>query len=260
MPALSLKELLDVATDAARLGGTRALSYFKTGVAVETKADNTPVTRADRESEEVIRGVIAKHFPDHAVVGEELGTQSGNPDYRWIVDPIDGTKSFIAGVPLWGVLIGVEVKGAASVGVIYCAAQDELVAAAKGLGCKLNGKPVKVSNVAKLSDATVLTSDIRMCQDRSDAYDRLAKPAKVVRTWGDAYGYLLVATGRAEIMLDPQMNPWDCAPMLPILEEAGGHFTDWTGKPTIWGKDAIACNAVLYPSVLETLKSEKLRT
>jgi len=257
MSTPSLTELLNVAQEAAHLGGRRALSYFRTDIAVETKADSTPVTQADRESEQVIRAFIGKHFPTHSVVGEELGEQKGSAAVRWIVDPIDGTKSFVAGVPLWGVLIGVEVNGVPSVGVIYTPASDEMVAAAKGHGCRLNGGPCSVSKVNKLADATLLTSDIRHCQKRSNAYDALAAQAKVVRTWGDAYGYLLVATGRAEIMLDPEMHPWDCAPMLPILEEAGGHFRDWSGKATIWGKDAFACNDALFAQVADVLKKEK---
>ncbi|MBI3492392.1 MAG: inositol monophosphatase family protein [Acidobacteria bacterium] len=255
----SLKDLLAVAMDAAYLGGRRALSYYKTGIEVETKADQSPVTRADRESEELIRGCIAKHYPKHSIVGEELGSQVGQAAYRWIVDPIDGTKSFIHGVPLWGVLIGVEVEDQASVGVIYLAAQDEMLAAATGLGCHANGRECHVSKVQNLSEATLLASDVYMCQERSDAYDRLAKKAKLTRTWGDAYGYALVATGRAELMLDPVMNPWDCAPMLPILREAGGHFTDWNGVPTIWGKDSFACNAALFDEVAAVLKHEKRR-
>ncbi|MCW8131732.1 MAG: inositol monophosphatase family protein [Planctomycetota bacterium] len=253
----SLNDLLSAAMDAAYLGGRRALAYYRTGVEVETKADQSPVTRADRESEETIRAYIGRHFPTHAIVGEELGSQPGSAPYRWIVDPIDGTKSFVAGVPMWGVLIGVEVHGKPSVGVIYLAAQDEMISAATGLGCRANGRNARVSSVANLKDAVVLTSDVRMCQDRSDAYDRLAAKAKVVRTWGDACGYALVATGRAEVMLDPAMNPWDCAPMLPILTEAGGHFTDWGGTPTIHGKDSVGCNAALYDEVLAVLKSER---
>src|SRR6266566_9095998 len=135
----NLRELLAVAAEAAYLGGRRTLTYFNTGVAVETKSDNTPVTRADRESEEVIRERIKRSFPEHAIIGEEGGATKGNADYRWIIDPIDGTKTFICGVPFYGVLIGVEVKGKPSVGAIYLPAFDEMVTAASGLGCCWNG-------------------------------------------------------------------------------------------------------------------------
>ena len=236
----TLEQLLDVARQAAYLGGRRTLAYFNTGVAVETKSDETPVTRADREAETVIRDYINQHFPDHAIIGEEHGEQRGSADYRWIIDPIDGTKSFIHGVPIYGVLIGVEVANQASVGVVYLPALDEMVSAATGLGCWWNGRRAHVSTVERLADATILTTSVTSCMKRSDAYEKLAAQTKLQRGWGDCYGYVLVATGRAEIMIDPAMNPWDCAPMLPIMREAGGHFAAWDGTPTIWGKDAFA--------------------
>src|SRR4051794_9268129 len=153
MPTLG--ELLDVATEAAYLGGKRTLAYFNTGVAIETKADNTPVTCADREAEQVIRSVISRAFPDHTILGEESGEVSGDPRYKWIIDPIDGTKSFIHGVPMYGTLIGVEVDGVASVGVVYLPATDEMLNAASGLGCRWNGRPARVSKVDRIEDATL---------------------------------------------------------------------------------------------------------
>lgn len=259
MPEPSLQQLLDIAIEAAVVGGKRTLAYFNAGVVVQTKADDTPVTIADRQAEEAIRQVISRHYPDHSILGEEGGQTPGHDDYRWIIDPIDGTKSFIHGVPLYGVLIGVEVRGRPSVGVIYLPATDELISAADGLGCLWNGRRARVSQVDRLEDATIVASSITSCIARSDAFERLASQARLVRGWGDAYGYALVATGRAEIMLDYAMNPWDCAPMLPILREAGGHFSDWTGHPTIWGKDAFGCNAALKDAVLEILRTEKKR-
>jgi histidinol phosphatase-like enzyme (inositol monophosphatase family) len=254
-----LQTLLDVAIEAAYLGGKRTLAYFNAGVAVETKSDQTPVTRADREAEEIIRSVITRYFPDHSILGEESGEAAGNPDFRWIIDPLDGTKSFIHGVPMYGTLIGVEVKGVASVGAIYLPATDEMISAATGLGCRWNSRVAHVSNVAKIEDATLCITSPISGMKRSDAFERLAGRAKLVRGWSDCYGYALVATGRADIMLDPAMNLWDCAPLLPILTEAGGHFFDWTGKATIHGKDAAATNAALYGQVVEVLKNEKRR-
>jgi histidinol phosphatase-like enzyme (inositol monophosphatase family) len=259
MPEPSLRELLAVASEAAYLGGRRTLTYFNTGVAVETKSDNTPVTCADRESEQVIRDRIARSYPDHSIVGEEGGTTKGNENYRWIIDPIDGTKTFICGVPFYGVLIGVEVKGKPSVGAIYLPAFDEMVNAATGLGCYWNGRPARVSKISKLEDAALLTTSTTSATARSDAYEKLVAKTKIHRTWGDCYGYALVATGRAEIMMDPEMHPWDCAPMLPILEEAGGHFTAWDGTPTIWAKDGVATNGALHESVIKILKNEVKR-
>ncbi len=262
MSDVSLSDLLELAIEAAYVGGRRALSYFNTGVAVEIKGDASPVTRADREAEEVIRALIARHHPSHAVIGEEMGESRGTGsgiDYRWIIDPIDGTKSFIHGVPLWGVLIGVEVRGKASVGVCYHAALDEMIHAADGMGCRWNGRPARVSAVGELKQATVICTSPGRARKRSDAFDKLESACGLARGWGDCYGYTLVATGRAEVMLDPQMNPWDCAPLLPILREAGGHFTTWQGEPTIWGPDAVATNAALHQTVLDLLKTEKRR-
>jgi len=253
----TLKELLAVASEAAYVGGRRTLAYFGTALTVETKPDNSPVTIADKEAEAVIRARIKKHYPLHAIVGEEGGTSEGDKDFRWIIDPIDGTKTFIHGVPFYGVLIGVEVRGKASVGAVYLPAFDEMVSAASGLGCQWNGRTARVSNVAELKDATLLTTNVTSAMERSDAYGKLAATTKMHRTWGDCYGYVLVATGRAEIMLDPDMKPWDCAPLQPIMEEAGGHFTTWDGRATIWGPDGVATNAALHSEVMAVLKSEK---
>jgi len=253
----SLSTLLDVAIESAYLAGRRALAYFNTGIPVELKRDRTPVTQADRECEQLIRARIAKSFPTHSILGEEHGATDGDPDYRWIIDPIDGTKTFICGVPFFGVLIGVEVKGKPSVGVIYMPALDEMVSAATGLGCRWNGRPAHVSNIADLSESAVMVTDVAMMTARSDVYQRLQSTTRFQRTWGDCYGYILVATGRAEAMFDPEMKPWDCAPLLPILEEAGGHFTNWQGAPTIWGPDGFASNAALYQPFMDILKSER---
>lgn len=252
----SLRELLDVAIEAAFVAGRRTLADFNTGVAVETKPDQTPVTRADREAEALIRGCIRRRFPAHAIVGEESGAEPGDPDFRWTIDPIDGTKSFIAGVPLYATLLAVEVRGRAAVGVIYLPALDELIAAADGLGCRWNGRAARVSTVATLADAALVCSCATSSIERSDAYLNLAGRCRINRTWGDAYGYALVATGRAEIMLDPVIKPWDVLPMLPILREAGGRFSTWAGESSA-GPDAVATNAALYEQVLPILRHER---
>lgn len=255
----TLRTLLDVAVEAAYLAGKRTLAYFNTGIAPEIKADNTPVTIADKEAEQILRREIGRAFPDHAILGEEYGETAGSAPYRWIIDPIDGTKSFIAGVPLYGVLIGVEAEGEPAVGVIYLPALDDMVAAANGLGCAWNGRPCRVSEISSLAQAQVVTSSIVRCQQRSDAFDRLAAQTRFQTTWGDAFGYALVATGRAEVMIDPVLNPWDCAPMIPILREAGGHFTDWRGNSSVHNGDGAATNAALHDAVLDILRSERRR-
>lgn len=257
MPAPSLRELLSVAADAAYLAGRRTLAYFNTGVEIEIKSDDTPVTRADKEAELLIRDIVGKHYPTHAILGEEGGETRGDPDHKWIIDPIDGTKSFIHGVPMYGVMIGVEVRGEAAVGAVYLPGTDELILAATGEGVTHNGRPTRVSDVADLSKACLLTSSFQGSLERSDAFAKLMNACRISRGWGDVYGYILVATGRAEIMLDPKMNPWDCAAVAPIIREAGGRFTTWAGEPTIWGPDAVATNGKLYDQVIEVLKNEK---
>jgi histidinol phosphatase-like enzyme (inositol monophosphatase family) len=254
MPGTNLNDLLSVAIEAAYLGGRRTLAYFNTGVPVERKGDNTPVTCADRECEQLIRQTIARYYPRHTLVGEEWGTAEGDAEYKWIIDPIDGTKTFIHGVPLYGVLIGVEVRGVPSVGVVYLPALDEMVSAAKGQGCLWNGRPARVSGMASLTDAAVMSSSIVSCYGRSDGFARIAAKTYLQRTWGDCYGYVLVATGRAEVMLDAAMKVWDCAALMPVIEEAGGRFTTWSGEATIYGPDAVASNGVLHHQVLDLLR------
>jgi len=249
-----LRDLLDVAMAAAWAGGRRTLAYFNAGVAVERKADGTPVTPADCEAEALIRAVIGRAFPDHAILGEEGGESAGRAPVRWIVDPLDGTKSFVRGVPLYGTLVGVELHGEPVVGVIYLPALGEMLAAARGEGCTWNGRPCRVSATAKLEDALVALSDERTARTRSDAYLRLAARTQLQRTWGDCYGYALVATGRAEVALDPVVALWDCAALLPVIEEAGGRFTDWRGRRTAGGGEALATNGVLHAAVLDLLR------
>ena len=249
----SLRELLDVAVEAARAGGTRTLRYFNAGTAVEWKQDGSPLTQADRESERAIRNVIGHAFPSHGILGEEEGESTGSAPYRWIVDPLDGTRTFVRGVPLYGTLVGLEVRGEPSVGVVYLPALDELVSAARGLGCTWNGKACRVSTTERLDEALVAVTDERTARRRSPAYLRLAEATALQRTWADCYAYVLVATGRAEVAIDPIMNVWDCAALLPIVEEAGGRFTDWRGRRTIHGGEALATNGVLHDRVLALL-------
>jgi histidinol phosphatase-like enzyme (inositol monophosphatase family) len=259
MSAPALKDLLALAADAAYVAGRRTVAHFHTGVEVEYKDDQTPVTVADREAEQTIRALVGKHYPTHSIVGEEFPEAKNDPDYKWIIDPIDGTKAFVHGVPLFGVMIGIEIKGAPRVGVIYLPILDEMLLAADGLGCTFNGRTCRVSAVDTLESATLLAGSITRAMNRSDAYERLAKVVKLNRGWGDCFGYSLVATGRADIMLDPRITPWDCAPLVPILQEAGGKFSDWSGAVTIYGNDAVATNGKLHPLVLDVLTSEQRR-
>jgi histidinol-phosphatase len=252
---LNLEPFLNVAIEAAYTGGKRTLAYFNAGVSVETKADNSPVTVADRESEATIRAIIKEHYPTHSILGEEEGATEGDPDFRWIIDPLDGTKSFVRGVPLYGTLVGLEIEGHVKVGAVYMPALNEMVSAATGMGCSWNGRRAKVSSTSKLENATLLTTSSESCRKRGGAYDALASKMQLTRGWGDCYGYVLIATSRADVMLDAGMNPWDCAPIVPILSEAGGNFTDWSGTTTIYGPDGVGTNGVLHEQVLEILQA-----
>lgn len=254
MREISTALLLDTAVAVARLGGRHTLQYFRPGTAVELKSDKSPVTRADREAELLIRDAILEKFPDHSVLGEEHGNVIGDPDYQWVIDPIDGTKSFIHGVPLYSTLVGLQVRGRPTIGVIYLPVSDDIVFAAAGHGCTWNDRPARVSSVDTMSNALLLCSDPLMALDRSDAYLTLARQAKYSRTWGDAYGYYLVATGRAEVMLDPEMNPWDCAAIIPVITEAGGWCSSWAGEAKIDGGDLFASNAKLAGQVRHVLE------
>jgi histidinol-phosphatase len=240
-------ELLDAVTDVARLAGGVALQHFKRGISVEWKSDGSPVTVADRAAEQAARDWIVRRYPEHGILGEEQGETRPGAAYRWVVDPIDGTKTFVRGVPLWGTLVAVAMGDTVLAGAACFPAVDEMIAAAPGAGCWWNGSRCRVSSVASLGDATVLTTDerFRRTPEHVDGWRSLAARSAVSRSWGDCYGYLLVATGRAEVMIDGVVGPWDTAPLLPIIAEAGGVFTDWSGRATAFGGSAIATNALL---------------
>jgi histidinol phosphatase-like enzyme (inositol monophosphatase family) len=250
-----LNELFEFAVELARGAGDITLRYFRKQPQTSTKADGSYVTIADREAEAYLRKQINERFRDDGIVGEEEGETEGRSGRRWILDPIDGTFAFVHGVPFYGVLIALEIEGEMSVGVINIPALGEIVSAATGCGCFLNGEPARVSTTAKLEEALLLCTDFRAAAYHGfgRAVDFLQRTAKTSRTWGDCYGYVLVATGRADVMLDPVMNLWDCAPLLPIMEEAGGTFTDWRGVRTVDGGNAIATNKLLFDEVMQLI-------
>lgn len=251
MDTLTLKSLVDFAVDAAYHAGRITLGYFQAGVAHEKKADASPVTIADRSAEKYLREHIARWYPDDALLGEEFGEQSGSSGRRWIIDPIDGTKSFICGVPLYSCLIALTENDEPVLGVAHFPALGEMLYAGRGLGAYVNGRRARVSEVDDLSEAVLLFSEVGGYDEHKQAaFEALVERTYIRRTWGDAYGYLLVATGRAEIMLDPWMSVWDCGPLGVIMEEAGGTFTDWNGTRTIYGGESIATNGKLFDQVI----------
>jgi len=260
MPTDLPAELVDrwkFAVELAKAAGQHTLSYFQRDLQVDRKADHSPVTIADREAEMLARERIARSFPSDAILGEEYGETSGNSGYRWIIDPIDGTKSFIAGVPLYSTLLGLELSGRSVMGVIYLPALNEGVHAVRGGGAwyfahNAPQSPARVSARTQLADGILLTSQVDSFAQRgaADVFHRLEKTAYITRTWGDGYGYFLVATGRADVMIDPVMHLWDAASLQPVLEEAGGTFTDWRGEPTIYSGEGIATNGLMLDEVL----------
>ena len=254
-----LTDLLDFATETAFQAGQLTLRYFQTGVAPDTKADDSPVTVADRQAEELIRARIEKTYPNHDVLGEEFGGTGGEASHRWVVDPIDGTKSFVRGVPLYGVLLGLEIDGVVQVGVAYFPALGDMVYAATGEGCRWNGRRCFVSGVKTLDRAVVAFTDAGSFKKfgRGPAWERVQDVSYHRVGWSDAYGHALVATGRCDVMLDPVMNPWDCGPFSVLLREAGGYFGDWSGSETIYGGEALSTTRSLLPEVLEVLNQEK---
>ena len=254
-----LQGLLDFAVGLSREAGEITLRYFQRGFEIRLKGKDNFVTQADLEAERFLREQISARFPDDAILGEEGGEKSGVSGRRWIIDPIDGTYSFVHGVPFYGVLLGLEMEGEPTVGVINIPALGELVYAAKGLGCHANGGPARVSQTASLADALLLATDFGACAQYGfgAAADELQRRAAARRTWGDCYGYLLIATGRADVMLDPVMNIWDCAALLPIVEEAGGTFTDWRGRRSHTSGNSVATNGRLFPEVFEIIEKNR---
>jgi histidinol-phosphatase len=251
-----LAELLLIARRAATLAGEVIMPFYEADLTVETKADRTPVTIADRDAEAAVRRFLEKECPGHGILGEEFGESAGDGRHRWILDPIDGTKSFIHRVPLFGTLIALERDGEPVLGVIACHAAGETAYAARGLGAFVNDVSAHVSAVSSLGDATVLmTSFRRMPRYHPEAFARLIDRSGLMRTWGDCYGYLLVATGRAEVMLDPVMSIWDVAALQPVITEAGGRLTTWAGDDRI-GDSAVATNGLLHGQVLAALHGD----
>lgn len=236
-----------------REAGKITLKYFNSReLKVDTKTNDTPVTQADRESEMYIREKIEKYFPEDSIIGEEFGEKKGSNNRTWILDPLDGTKTFVTGVPLYGTMIALEEDGEVTQGAVYIPALNELVIAGRGEGCFWNGSLCEVSTVNKMENATLLTTDdYRLRQIIGhERHSEIFQNVKLFRTWGDCYGHILVATGRAEAMFDPKVAVWDIAPLAVIMEEAGGQYSDFSGKPDIRGGSLLSCNSELFETVL----------
>src|SRR6476661_7169735 len=250
---------MDAVAEVAGIAGDIAMEYYGSNPATRTKSDGSPVSVADTSAEQAAREWIELHFPDDGIIGEELPSVRERAARRWIIDPIDGTYTFLQSVPLWGTLVAVAEGDSVIAGAAYFAALDEIVFAAPGEGAWWNGSRAHVSAVERLADARLVTSDARFLRDasRRERWTRLQNGVRAMRTWGDCYGYLLVATGRADIMVDDVMSDWDGAALMPIITEAGGVYTDWRGRATAFGGDSIATNANLAATARDILIGER---
>jgi myo-inositol-1(or 4)-monophosphatase len=256
LSSVDLTPYRDFMHELARESGEFIRPLFgRSGLVVDVKADQSPVTEADRGAEELLRARITRKFPSHGIVGEEFGSERADAEWVWVLDPIDGTKSFISGVPLWGTLIALAHQGQPVLGCIHQPVLKQLMMG-DGTTTTMNGQPVRVRPCTRLEDATLLSSDPITPPGHKGgaAFVALQRQARLARTWGDCYGYLLLASGRADVVLDPIMNPWDIAALVPIVRGAGGVITDWSGGPAYPAESTIACGtAALHAAVIEAL-------
>jgi histidinol-phosphatase len=245
---------LESAIAAAKAGGETALRHFRTGVTVERKHDRSPVTIADREAEQAAIAVLRGAFPDHGILGEEFGEHAG-AGARWIIDPIDGTKSFIRGIPFFATLVALEEDGDITTGAIYAPALDDLLYAQRGAGAFDKEGRLRVSSIDTLSRSMLVFGGAGMLRTRGywPAYERLVDHSGRQRAYGDYFGYTFIARGQAEAMIDVDLKPWDLAAVKILIEEAGGRFTDFTGHSTAFGGSAIASNGLVHEEIRQLI-------
>lgn len=228
--------------------------YFRTPVSVDTKPDNSPVTIADKKAEEIMRELIMKEYPDHGIIGEEFGNHNSDAEYTWVLDPIDGTKNFICGGLIFGTLIALLKNHQPILGVIHQPILNELLIGTNN-ETVLNRKKVTVQPCQKLSDAVLLTSDPFLVEQYQDGkrFEDLRRRVKLYRCWGDCYGYLLLATGLIDIMIDPIMNIWDSMALIPVIRGAGGTISDYHGNDPVQGTSIIATAGDIHRDVVQIL-------
>jgi len=246
----------ELAQKLAQQAGQVALQYFDRPLDVEWKDNQSPVTIADRRAEETLRHVLLDAYPEDGFLGEESGAQPGRSGYRWIVDPIDGTRNFVRGIPLWGTLIGLEYRGEVVAGVAYLPALGQLFHALKGAGAYRDGRRLRVSRVDAWQESQIFYSGVRWFLQSAarQAFIELCARTQRQRGIGDCYGFLLVAQGSGEAMVEYGVHPWDVAALKIIVEEAGGKCTDWTGRPDIARPDIVASNGLMHERLLAVLR------
>jgi myo-inositol-1(or 4)-monophosphatase len=245
----------DFLLELAAASGDFIRPYFASpDLVVETKSDRTPVTQADRGAEELMRQMIHQRFPTHGILGEEFGPENADAEFVWVLDPIDGTRAFAAATPLFGTLIALLHNGQPVLGAIHQPILHQLVIG-DGDRTTLNGQPVHVRATPDLAAATLLCTDVLSPAQHQDgeAFAALARRVKQLRTWGDCFGYLLVATGWADIMCDPILNPWDIAALIPVIRGAGGVITDWQGRDPVNATSLVAAIPGLHAQVIAAL-------
>jgi histidinol-phosphatase len=252
----------EAAIAAAEKAGQLALRYFNGEFTVELKADQTPVTVADRQAEELLRAELLGRFPRDAFLGEEFAEQDGDSGFRWIIDPIDGTRSYVRGIPIWATLVGLEYKDEPIAGVVVVPAMQQTYRALRGEGAYRNEQRMAVSRVKQLSDATLFYTSLKWFAKagRQEDFIEIVKRTQTQRGFGDFYGHVLVAQGSGELMVEHGVKVWDVGAIYPIVVEAGGQFTDWEGNPTIRRPDVLISNGLVHAEVLRLLQSRQVVT
>ncbi|MCB1755993.1 MAG: inositol-phosphate phosphatase [Gammaproteobacteria bacterium] len=252
---MSNKQFLEKAKQAALAAQDVILKYFESGIDVQLKGDLSPVTQADIETEQVIRGILSEAFPEHGFFGEETGKERQDADYLWLVDPIDGTKSFIRDTPFFSTQIALMHKGELIVGVSNAPAYGQMAWAARGEGAFLNDKPVKVSSVSKLDQAGLSTGNLKTLASSPDrwlAFGSLVRQVNRLRGYGDFCHYHMLAAGQVEIVLESDVNILDIAALSVIVNEAGGCFTDLDNRPL--SLETTSVLAAANPELHETVR------
>jgi histidinol-phosphatase len=249
------EKALAITRDAAKI----ALRYFDTELTVETKGDASPVTVADRETEQALRRGLQAAFPGDGFLGEEFGDSPGSTGYRWILDPIDGTRSFVRGIPIWATLVGLEYRGELIAGIVEAAPFGHTYHALRGHGAYRNDRRIHVSGEADLGKSMVFYSSLSWFLEagKEREFLQIVRGSERQRGFGDWYGFLLVAQGSGEVMIDSGVHPWDLAGIWPIVEEAGGRMTDWSGQFDLHAPDVVASNGNLHDEVLAILNGKK---
>ncbi len=245
---------IDFTRQLAQASGEIIRSYFRQPLTVDSKADRTPLTVADQEAERLMRAMIQERYPHHGIQGEEFEPVNPEAVYQWVLDPIDGTKNFVRGTPLFGTLIGLMQNARPVLGAIHNPITGQFLVG-DGAHTWLNGEPVRVRACARIEDATLLTTSHWSVFQHQDgpAFEALSKRARFYRTWGDCYGYTLVASGSADIMIDPAMHVWDVVALVPIIEGAGGRITDYYGGDPLSAQGAVATAGPLHDEVIRAL-------